>query len=347
MSKIDSQALEYALEFEAKPDVRRLLHQTVYGSEGGFCYRHMDTEERISKLIAPEFFVLRKAGKTLGTVAYLKRTISHRNKQHTGYYIRYFSVDPEARGQGIGTYLHSFADAHYRERSEKSIFYAYIEHDNVRSMKVSKTYNFAPIGQFKTVLLSRFFPQRHPHVKQIEAARQPEVMARLKADYHHYQMVHFNRIFDNNNYFAAFVNGKMVAGCRVHPVGWEIANIAGFSGWLTLHVIPHLPVLGRLFNRNYRFLTFEAIFCDEGCEPHLFRIFETAMKQFGVHTGMYHADVRCPMRQRIIDHGKLGFISKMQDTPAVAVLAEYLHYSEKEKEALKDRLMYISAFDLS
>ena len=60
---------QFSLEHEAKPDVLELILQTKYGSEGGLRYRHGDMEERIADLHRPDFHVLRKDRRAVGTAA--------------------------------------------------------------------------------------------------------------------------------------------------------------------------------------------------------------------------------------------------------------------------------------
>lgn len=344
---IKPEELDYALEFEARPDVEVLLNQTILGTEGGFSYRHMDTSERLNHLIGPEFLVLRKDGKAVGTSAYCKRSLRSGGIAHESWYIRYFSVKRDLRGQGIGTHLHSFAEAHYRKVDFPAVFYAFIELKNARSLAVSKTYRMQPIAYFRSVLFSRFFPKKSELVRRVSEAEKPLILQKLEATYANHQLVDFGKTFLNDQYFALYRNGEPVAGCMVNDVHWKIEHIPGFGGWMTMNVVPWIPILGRLFSpKAYRFLAFESVFCKPGHEADLHTLFESLLAEFGRYTAMLFMDVNCPVRKQVLDGGNLGFLSKVQKSPKVSIIAEYHQFKEEDVEKIKDRPVFISAFDL-
>jgi GNAT superfamily N-acetyltransferase len=340
---------QYSLEHEAKPDVLKLILQTKYGSEGGLRYRHCNMEERIADLHRPDFHVLRQNQQAVGTAVYCKRSFHFEGQTYLGHYIRYFSVAPGMRSQGIGTSLMSNAEKHYRSAvKERAIFYGFIELENIRSMKVSETYKFSSIGQFQTLFFSRLFPRKNPHVQRINKEDKSQFLAKLDSLYKNYSLVNFKRIFHNNNTYIFKKEGEILAGAQVNAVRWIFENIPGFSGWLNMNIIPHLPILGRLVTPdNYRFSSFEGLVCLPGQEAALLSVFEHVLAEHGHYTGMTWLDTRSPLLAGLKEHGKLGLLYKVQKTLPASVVAAFANVPENEQETMRSKPIYISAFDLT
>ena len=160
-------------------------------------------------------------------------------------------------------------------------------------------------------------------------------MRLLKAQYANYALVNFQRVFFEDNYFVFKQYGEIVAGVQANLVKWVIEEIPGTMGKVTQYIVPHLPLLRRLFNpKDYRFVSFEAVYCKPGHEKQLAQLFESVLASFGVYTGMSWFDVKCPLAKRITDHADLGFLSKIQKSPPANVVAEYHNFSEEEKASL-------------
>jgi GNAT superfamily N-acetyltransferase len=340
---------QFSLEHEAKPDVLQLILQTKYGSEGGLRYRHCNMEERIADLHRPDFHVLRQNQKAVGTAVYCKRTIHFQGQSYLGHYIRYFSVAPGKRSQGIGTKLMSCAEKHYRSTlKERAIFYGFIELENIRSMKVSQTYKFSSIGQFQTLFFSRLFPRKNHHVQKISHEDRDQFQAKLDFQYKDHSLVDFQRIFFKNNTYVFKKEGEIIAGAQVNAVRWIFENIPGFSGWMNMNIVPHLPVLGRLVNPdNYRFSSFEGLVCLPGQEPALLAVFEHVLAEHSNYTGMTWLDTRSPLLAGLKEYGKMGLLYKVQKTLPASVVAAFANVPEIEQEAIRSKPIYISAFDLT
>jgi GNAT superfamily N-acetyltransferase len=341
--------LDFSVENEVKADVSRLITTTLYGVDGGLRYRHQNASERIEQLHSPDFLAVGQNGQAFGTSVNCKRNISLNDKNYQGFYMRYFSVDSAQRGKGAGTQLMSHADDYYRATvTEPAVFYAYIELDNIRSMKVSTAFNVHPIGKFRTVFFSRFFPKLQTGVEHVSLADQAEVRRLLEDQYSEHAFVNFQRIFSDDNYFVLKKNGQIVAGAQANKVGWIIEQVPGFSGWMTMNLIPHLPILGRLFNpKNYQFTAFEGIYCKEGHESELVNLFEHVLAEQGTYSAMCWFDPRCPVYKRTHGKGNYGFLGKVQKSPPANVVAEFMQVPESEIETFKQQPIYISAFDLT
>ncbi len=341
--------LDYSIEPDAKDDVQKLITDTLYGVNGGLRYRHKNALDRLENLGPSDFIVGRLDGMAAGNTTYCKRPLLLDDKKHDGYYVRYFSVGEAYRSKGVGTHITTFADNHYRNiLVNPSVFYAYIELENIRSMKVSDHRLVQKVGQFKTTFFSRFFPKKQTGCGQIKEEEKSNLLNNLKAQYAQHVFVNLEKVFHNDNYFVLRKNGEIVAGAQINKVAWVIEQIPGFSGWMTMKLIPHLPILKRLSNpKNYQFTTFEGIYCKEGHEADLFKLFEHALAEQGTYTGMFWFDPQCPVYSRIKGKGDLGFLGKVQKSPLASIVGEFLHVTDEEIELYKKRPVYISAFDLT
>lgn len=342
---------ELEVTTSTSPDAEtvQLIKSTVYGVDGGLRYRHQDTEERVANLITPEFFSIKADDKLLGTSAYCYRDVSCNGNKYEGTYIRYFAVAAGQRSKGIGTQIMNYAFDHFDSlHTEPSVWYAYIEMENIRSMKVSKGKGVMPIGKFRTLFFSRFFPKKQSDVQRAKEEDKALILELLQKQYANHAFVSFQRIFFNNNYFVIKKNNEIVAGVQCNKVSWIFDNVPGFSGWLTMKVIPHLPILGRLSQpKDYKFSSFEGIYCKEGHEADLIRLFEHVLAEHGTYTGMAWMDEKCPVSERIRKHGNMGFLSKVQKSPPASIVADFRNTSQEEIEEFKKRPAYISAFDLT
>ena len=157
----DMDKLTFEMSHKASRDVISLIKDTRFGTKGSVRYRHQDSVKRINDLHQPDFLVLREKEKAVGTSAYCLRTVQMGDKAYDTYYIRYFSVEQAKRSKGIGKQLMSHAEEHYRKLTKPTIFYAYIELANIRSMKVSSRYQVGSIGNFRTLFFKSILPKEH------------------------------------------------------------------------------------------------------------------------------------------------------------------------------------------
>lgn len=346
--QFSSDELEFSIEHEAAEDVIELIAATKYGVDGGLRYSHQNTRQRIANLHDPDFLVIRKEGKAIGTSTYCKRPLELAGNSCTGHYIRYFSVAAEHRGKRTGSIMMQHADEHYRKSTNPAVFYAYIELENIRSLKVSDAHHLHRLGKFETVFFSRFFPKAHASARRIQATEKEALQEKLNHEYRNHAFVHWNRLFTDDNYYVLEENGEIVAGVQVNPVGWVFEQVPGFSGWFLLNVLPKIPILGRLFNPNdFRFTAFEGIYCPEGNEQYLVQLMEHVLHAHGHYTGMLWLDRRDPMLQRIKSYGKLGLMGKVQSSPPASIVCEFSNIPQEDIPTWMERPAYISAFDLT
>jgi hypothetical protein len=243
----------------------------------------------------------------------------------------------------------SHGEKYYRtEVKDRAIFYGFIELENIRSLRVSETFQFSSLGRFQTLFFSRFFPRKNQFVQRISEEDKPQYLELLDSQYRDYALVNFRRIFFKDNTYIYKKGGEILAGAQVNTVRWIFENIPGFTGWLNMHVVPRLPVLGRLSKPDsYNFTSFEGLVCQPGQEAALIALFEHILASHGHYTGMTWLDTRSPLLSGLKDHGKLGLLFRVQKSLPAGIVAAFVNVPPKEQEAIKAKPVYISAFDLT
>ncbi|MCO6493448.1 MAG: hypothetical protein J5I98_33820 [Phaeodactylibacter sp.] len=109
-------------------------------------------------------------------------------------------------------------------------------------------------------------------------------------------------------YFVLEEQGRIVAGAQAHQAHWSIEKLPGFVV-LLLPVIPHLPLVSRIFNpRAFRFLTFEGFFAEPGYEGRLQDLLEAILARYGYHSAIFWFDERDSFCPQLLKHNRMGLL---------------------------------------
>ena len=328
-------------------DAMRFLDTIEWGNEGAV-YEHKNTEEHIRLLHRPTLIAIHEEEKIQGTAVFCNTPVSAGDEAYNCYYIRYFAASKEIKGKGIiKQYSRKVMEAIRSGENEKTVFFACIEKKNKGSYNVVNSAGYNNIGVMKTNGFSRFFPKKNKRIEQVntDEARN-EVMTLLKKQYEQHALVQFNSIFLDNNYFVIRENKEVVAGCQFHRVHWVINSMPGFTGKIIMHVVPLVPLLNQLFNpRCFKFLAFEGIYFKPGYENRLMGLFEGLLAREKLKSAMFWMGENCPLRKKILDHGRLGLLHSFIKDSDAFIMASFHGLHENEIASLKSRPLFASAFD--
>jgi hypothetical protein len=173
-----------------------------------------------------------------------------------------------------------------------------------------------------------------------------EVIHILEKQYRDHGLVHFDYIFDKNNYYVIRENGKIIAGCQFHKAHWVVNRMPGLMGKVILNVLPKIPLLNRLFNpKRFEFLAYEGIYVEKGRENVLHELFEHLLAQENLRSALIWLDKRCPVFIDLQNYGKLGLINNFVKDSQVTIMASYKNLSEEEIQLVESLPVYASAFD--
>ncbi len=342
---INHKDITYKVLLEPCQEIINLLSNTIYGTKG-LRYGHQNVKKRVYYLEKPHFHTLWLGNDLLAVAAYCQREILLNVNSLSCIYIRYFAVNDNYQGQGLGKLLTENLYRYYESSlTKETVFYAYIEQKNVRSMGVSKRFKQEQIGQFKTVYFSRFFPKTQRGVVQLSNTEAIELLQEnksTKALFGTYKLGY------ENGYYALKQNNEIVAGIQANKITWTIHNLPGLMGWLTRNVLHFSPVVGRLSPRNtFSFLTFEGVYLKENHEQDLLRLMEHCLSIYNVNSGILPLDVEDDLFKKLNCQSNLGLMHKIQPAPPVSILVNFFNVNKETEENLKQLPKYISGFDIS
>lgn len=329
------------------PAARELLEHTVIGS-AGVQYEHRTRDRIIPLLTGPSTIYVTKEEELLAMVVFCRNQIATTGQRFESEYVRYFAAGPGIRGRGIVKKLSAqLMDAVREGEKEKTVFFGVIERGNKASYKVTSSVGYRPIGKIKTVGFSRFFPKKSRRMEKLENEPEKEAMLALLTDYYHdYALVHFDFIFLNEGYFVIRENGVIVAGAQLHLGNWVVRRMPGLLGKILMRAIPHIPVLNCLFNpKDFRFASFEGIYCKEGYEDTLFELFEGLLAKYGLKSAIFWMAENSPLYQRIIARGKLGVLHAFVKDADTQVMASFRNMLPEEEQLFEEHPVYACALD--
>jgi hypothetical protein len=94
-------------------------------------------------------------------------------------------------------------------------------------------------------------------------------------------------------------------------------------------------------------MVFDAIFCREGSEKSLEKLFESICAAEGYYTGLTWLDDRSPFYDRIRTGVNMGALNRMLNAKPGLVYIRFINFDESEKDIFFEAPAYISGFDFS
>jgi GNAT superfamily N-acetyltransferase len=333
------------LESLPNDDSIKLLKKSVYGINGPK-YIHTGQEVKIANLKNALFFRLIKGEKTIGYYCLCKRLMFSKQGNYSGYYGRYLAVDSAFQGKKYGTLLKKVAIEYVEKNEEKpTAFYSYIEENNVKSMNISKREDFTSIATLKTTLFTRISPKANQRLEQIKAEEVESFKVILQQYFSKYALLNLENINYQNNYFVLRHQGEIVAGLQANPVEWKIVEMEGFSGKILMNVLPHLPVLKKIFNPNaYQFVAVEGVYLKAGYEHELYPLIEGVLNHFSIYSALFQLDSNDLLLKYFNKNGKLGILNSIKKDITTHVMVKTQVISTLKNN---DEFVYVSSFDFT
>jgi hypothetical protein len=138
-------------------------------------------------------------------------------------------------------------------------------------------------------------------------------------------------------------NGQLVAGVHANPDQWRIYSLPGFTNNL-LKIFTRLPILNKLFNKEFQFITFEGIYLVPGNEKYLERLFESLLAKYKVNSAICIVDPGSNL-YTTLKSLRLGLMSKLNKEVRGNVICRFVNFSLEEKNIFKSNPVYISGID--
>lgn len=351
------------------PDVKEIIINTLLGNPDGIRYRLLDSERKLAEIPYLNFFTLRKDEELNFVLALCERICYFREKPFNTYYVRYVTFNPKLSRksvagenlsktqrlgnsfikEGMKKHAESFPFPVRNEdvEPEKRLYYAYIEETNKRSKDLT-TFFMEQIRSFSIITYSNLFPKKKENVEKVSAQNIDAVIAKIKESYKNHTFFFIDENDIRSNYFVLKKGDKIVAGLKAEIANWKIEQVPGLFGKLLKNVLPYLPVFSRLINRKkFSFLTFDTIFCDEGYDEYLPELFKSVCAELKTYSALIYSDWGEPLTNRLNGLKGMGFMNKMYKTVKGAIMANFINYSEEEKDSFRKSPVYVSGYDLT
>lgn len=350
------------LKISKVPDSKtlELLSDNVIGTPGrSMLYRHLGVHEKIHKIHDPYFVSLERNDQLIGTCCFCRRPAFNNGVETQSYYVRYFSFLQNYRGAGsskkrnrsslLRREVISLLDGEgLKDRSEKFFHYAYVDPRNVRSRQLCDEFGFEKVSQYATVLFSRISPRQSKYrVSELTKSEEDEMRRRLARFYRDYSMFSFENLLGLRKYYVVKSdNGEILAGLQATPDHWQIISLPGIAGAIMLPLFSRLPILNRLLNRRYQFLSIEGIYFEKGYERLLADLIEDLLRKFNRYSAIMVVDPGSEL-YRVLKSLDLGAVNKLNREVRGDIICRFSNFDETTKNNLKTKRAYISVTDVT
>ena len=349
-----------------------LLNSTVLGTRGGMMHQLKNIGGRIKAYGDNIRFVsLYMKDRLTGTIGFCYRKILTGGKTYHSSYLRYFSFMPafqaaiNSKGmhkrQRPATRAETWKDevmAFFRkpqmldfpgyERDEKHVVYAYVESKNERSKKFIQQVGFEHIRTFLTVAFSRFKPRESEGVTKLMEEEKDEMRKMLADFYTDHSFYSDEFIYYGDRFYVIKEKGEIIAGISVVPASFRVVDMPGVWGWVFMKILPVTPLFKRIFKpEELRFLVFESVYFKKGREKSLEKLMESVCAIEGYNLGLSWLDDRSELYELMRTKINMGALNRMLNAKPGLVFANFINFSQEEKDEFYDYPAYISGFDFT
>ena len=364
--------LEVRLSDQPNEKIIDLLDNTIHGAEGGMRYSLQNVSQRINAYKDKIRFVsLYKKNHITGTIGSCYRISGQGKLRFPSSYLKYLSIQPtyqtelrrrirkklvqvpEKDESFKQKTLDIFSKPHLLDlqgvfEGDKHIMYAFIESINERTKNLVTQAGYEYIRSFLTVAFSRFSPKADKRVSKIKEEEKSRIIELLNNYYKDYSLFSTDYTFYNDKYYILKEGEEIIAGASAFPAVHKIYDIPQIWGWVIMKVLPRMPYYRRLFHPGeFRFLVFDSIYCKEGREKILEKLFESICAAEGYFTGLTWLDDRSNLYDKVRTGVNMGALNRMLNARPGLVYMRFINLDEKEKEYFYEAPAYISGFDFS
>src|SRR6185437_870131 len=342
--------------------VLSLLNSNIIGTPGrGMLYQHLGVRNKINHIANPFYVNLGINDKVIGTSCFCSRTTHNATVPLPAFYIRYFSFketyrrkqivskEKKSKDSLIRKEIHNILSGVGLERNstEKFYHYAYVDPRNIRSLELCNEFGFEQVRKFSTIIFNRINPKQDSQVVELPYSEVGKVKILLNNFYKDYRMFSFENLFKSRKYYVIKdASNKILAGVSVNSEHWRIHSMPGITGKIILNVFSKLPILKKIFNKDYRFLTLEGIYFLPGHEKYLEVLFESLLAKYNLYSAMMWVDTNSNL-YKSIKSIELGIVDKLNKEVSADVICKFANFNNEEKALFNNNPAYISGIDLT
>lgn len=333
-----------------------LLNQNVIGTPGvSMLYQHQQVEEKLKGIADPYFVNVIRAGKIAGTCCFCSRITLNQGQSIRSFYIRYFSFKDSFRrnslriktvrgNNGLRKEIETMlnGDGLNCKPDKKFFHYAYVDLRNERSALLCNEFGFESVRQFTAVVFSRLFPKISRY--KILEVKAETVHDLLTGFYHTCNTFSVENLSNRTYTFIEDEHGQRVAGVLTSPDRWKIHAITGWMSTLMLNIFSRLPIMNKLLNKNFHFLSVDGMYVLPGYEKYFENLLESLLAKHKLHTAIVMVDANSTM-YTMLQSLRLGLLNKIRKETRGNVIAKFVNFTEAEKEKFRNHPVYISGID--
>lgn len=359
-------SFEVGVKKEPTEQIYSLLNKMTVGSKGAQ-YLLKNINERMPQLKSKYIMYMDQGEKTIGTYTAGLRTTQEDFGPVNAYYIRYFAFldsiqasnnQSVKRGKHEGIFRGmvkkflsqspaTFGIDHGENPDLPSFYYAFFDAENFRSTNLSQSLGLVPVGEFDTFSFTRLHPKNHENVELLEKVHHHVLRNRISQFYSGFSVYTDQFMFINDNYYVWKESGEVVLGVQANKCNWEIKKMSGLSGFLTLKILPYLPLIKKYFNpQQFDFLTFDYIYVKPGHEDKLEIMFESLLHKYDVTFSLIWQDQKSPLHA-IFSKMDLGFLSNFSKVPTGKIMMTTNRISPDQLNDLSKKPVFTCAMDMS
>lgn len=341
-------------------ELLRILNENVIGTPGlGMLYQHLGVENKIHKIAKPYFITLGRGNSIFGTGCLCKRNTQHVGTTVTAFYIRYFTFKSAFRKKKISerhstgnsvvrSEVHSLLKGQGLDINANEVFfhYAYVDPRNLRSVVLCNEFGFQKVREYTSVIFSRLNPAEK-NIEEIPEHQKETVLSLLKEFYKNYTMFSTENLFNGRSYYVIRNDvGEIVAGASANPDRWNVIDLPGKAGKLTLNIFSNLPFLNRIINRNYRFLTLDGVYYLPGFEEKLADLLEGLLYKHSLYSALTITDADSVLYS-VLKSLDLGSVAKLSKEVRGNVIVKCQDVPSDIVDDLSRYPAYISGIDVT
>lgn len=283
---------------EASIETTALLERTLWGT-ADVLYTMPSIRGTLAHVPHPEYLGLYKGSRLVGTLLQTRKNIFVGESYRPAVYQSMFAVEATQTGRGYGKSLLKESLKPFETRNK--IVYAYVEAGNERSLHVFNSLGYQALGCFQALAFSRFFPQSSSSLDLLKESEQDMMIRLIKQRYQDHLLLEENPVLHSKHYYVWREAGEIVAGLQAEFKQWKIQTLGGLGGMVACRLLPHLPLLRRLFNPdNFLFLKFGHLYVQPGREKVLLQLMESILAVQGLNTSLVYLDPRSPVDRPLL-----------------------------------------------
>lgn len=324
------------------------LFDTTSWGETGALYEHKDTRKRLEELQRPTLLEVRKEDDLVGCCVFVGRTTYCDEKSYETNFVRYLVANPKYRGQGLMTqYAIHTMDSVRKDALPGTLYVGTVETFNKSSYNLVQAVEYKHTHTIQTMSYSRPFPKKDRRVRKATTPDEKnKITKQLWQQYGNHSLYHQENIFKNDDYYYIEEAGKIIAGVQCFPALWVIKKVPGLAGTLMMHILPHIPVLNKMFNpRKFEFLAFEGIIYDKDRMGDLHKLFSHVIATFGLKTSLFWLDEKDALYDALQNYGKLGLVQKAGAATGANIMISFTDVPKGEEERIAQSPTYQAGFD--